>query len=679
MHGPSFVQDLAIVLGVAGVTGLFSQWLKQPSVLGYLFAGLVVGPYLSVPLFADFKRVESLSEFGVVLVMFAVGLEFRIERFLRVLPTAGLTTLIEISVLFTVGYALGNLFGWNELQSLFLGACICISSTMAVTKILVRHPVNPATRELIFGVLVLQDVAAVGLIAVMTALAKGAEASFHEVLIILAKLVAILIVLLMVGMLVIPRYVRSLVATKSAETLVVGAVGVCFSTALLAKQLGYSTALGAFIGGVLVAESGHGHKIERVSSGVRDVFAAVFFVSVGMTVNPSLALESLPLALVVLAAVTFAQLIGVVIGGTVSGSGLSRSVAAGLSLGQIGEFAFILAGIGADAGALPAQLKPILVVVATLSIFTSSQLLNWVNPVTKLIERMLPGRMLRLLSIYETWLDKLRTRPDEQAVHPAQGRRFLPLLLLDLGFMLAIVLAWQSWEKELGSFLARVLRLRAQDERILSTFALVIALIVPLIPLTLGARQIATRLADKVFGSERHHGHALLRAVLMLLAMTCVGLPLSLLLGPILGVRFVWPALLTALVVPGYFAWKSANRWDHAMTSSGLLVLKTISEQSLPEQPEEHPARLSGLAHVRRVPLIATSFAVGKTLTELQLRSLTGASVIGISNAEASFLAPSADRPLVLGDTLLVAGSTEDQDTAERLLQNGGEAQGQLA
>lgn len=668
MHNPSFVQDLAIVLGVAGVTGLVSQWLKQPSVLGYLFAGLVVGPYLAVPVFADPTRVESLSEFGVVLVMFAVGLEFRIERFLRVLPTAGLTALIEISVLFTVGYALGNAFGWNELQSLFLGACICISSTMAVSKILVRHPVSPSTRELIFGVLVLQDVAAVALIAVMTALSKGAEASFFEVLIILAKLLGVLILFLAVGMFVIPRYVKSLVATKSSETLVVGAVGVCFSTALLAQQLGYSTALGAFIGGVLVAESGQGHKIEQASAGVRDVFAAVFFVSVGMTVNPAVALESLPLALAVLGAVTLAQLFGVVLGGTLSGSGLLRSITAGLSLGQIGEFAFILAGIGAAAGALPAQLKPILVVVATLSIFTSSLLLNWTSPIANAIERLLPGRMLRLLSIYETWLDDLRTPPGEQAV---KERRFLPLLLLDLGFMLAIILAWRTWEKELGSFLARSLHLRSWDENILSTIALVVALVVPLVPLTLGARQIATHLADKVFGSERHQGHALLRAVLVLLAMACVGLPLSLLLGPILGVRFVWPALVVALIVPGYFAWKSATRWDYELTSSGLLVLQTISEQGLPEENEDHPPRMSGLAHLRRVLLESTSFAVGKTLTQLQLRSLTGASVVGISNTESSFLAPSGDRTLLPGDTLLVAGTTDDQDTAERLVLDG--------
>ncbi len=655
-----------MVLGVAGITGWLSQRLKQPSVLGYLIAGLLVGPYLPLPLFADPHRIEALSEFGVLLVMFAVGLEFRIERFLRVLPSAGLTALIQISGLFSAGYALGLWFGWRDLQALFLGACICISSTMAVSKILERERVTPQTRELVFGVLVLQDLAAVVLIAVMTALTRGAEASFLEILSILGRLVLVLAGFFAVGMFIIPRFVRNLSATQSKETLVVGSVGICFAAAVLAERLGYSKALGAFIGGVLVAESGHGHHVERASQAVRDVFVAVFFVSVGMTVDPQLALKSLPQAAAVLATVVVAQLLTVFLGGIVSGSGLQRSVTSGLALGQIGEFAFILASIGTSRHLLPVSIKPILVVVAMVSVFTSGLLLRRREGIIAFLGAIFPKNFLTFLSIYESWLDKLRTRPDQRPRH-----RLLPLLLIDFILLFVLIAAWRTWEKELGSYLARAFRVRVQAERLLSTGALVVALVVPLIPLALQVRRVASQLADRVFDNERHAGHDLLRAVLVLLAAVAVGLPLALLLGPLLGVSYVWPALLVALVVPGIFAWKRATRWDHDLTSGGLLMLQTIFDQGLPEDQAERLTHFSALGKVSSVVLEPASHAVGKTLTELQLRSLTGASVIGISTDATSFTAPAGDYVLQAGDTLLLAGTAFDQQQAEQLLRRG--------
>lgn len=238
MHQDSFVTDLAIVLGVAALTGLVFRLLRQPSILGYLFAGLLVGPYLPVPLLADPHRVHALSEFGVVLVMFAVGLEFRLEKFFRVLPVSGLTGLIEISALIVGGYFLGLALGWTEIGSLFLGACLCISSTMAVSKIFEQRPVADDVRTSVFGVLVLQDVAAIALIAVMTALSKGANAEFGDVMVLLGKLIAVLVCIIALGMFVIPRWIRLIERTKSKETLVVGAIGFVLRACSLGRKIG---------------------------------------------------------------------------------------------------------------------------------------------------------------------------------------------------------------------------------------------------------------------------------------------------------------------------------------------------------------------------------------------------------------------------------------------------------
>jgi CPA2 family monovalent cation:H+ antiporter-2 len=323
-----------MVLGVAGLTGLLLRKLKQPSILGYLVAGLIVGPYLPVPLFADPERVHSLSEFGVILVMFTVGLEFRLKKFVSVLPVSGVTGLVEMGAMLASGYLLGQALGWYDVRALFLGACICISSTMAVSKILEQRPIPPESKQVVFGILVLQDVAAIALIAVMTAVSKGNKASLPEILGILGKLSAMLFAIVAAGMFFVPRLVRVLERTKSREVLVVGAVGICFSFAVLAQAVGYSTALGAFIGGVLVAESGLGHQIEMKTASLRDVFVAIFFVSIGMSVDPLVAWKTLPTSLLVLGVVVVTQFVSVSLAGIATGMGVGKSVTAGSPSGK---------------------------------------------------------------------------------------------------------------------------------------------------------------------------------------------------------------------------------------------------------------------------------------------------------------------------------------------------------
>lgn len=668
MHHDGFVTDLAVVLGVAAVTGFIFRLLRQPSILGYLFAGVLVGPYISMQHFADPKRVHALSEFGVVLVMFAVGLEFRLEKFSRVLPVSGLTGIIEISTLFIGGYFLGHALGWTEIGSLFLGACLCISSTMAVTKIFEQRPVPNDVRTSVFGVLVLQDVAAIALIAVMTALSRGADAEVGDVLLLLGKLLAVLVLILGLGMFVIPRGIRLLAKTRSSETLVVGAVGICFVLSLLAQKLGYSAALGAFLAGILVAESGLGKKVEHSTASVRDVFAAVFFVSIGMSVNPALAWEHLPTSLMVLVTVIALQFVSVVFGGVLSGMGIRRSVAAGLALGQIGEFAFIIAQIGRDAFVVGPQLQPILVTVAVLSTFTTALLLRYSQGIASAVDRIIPGRVSRLLNLYESWIERMRARTSEKS---GALTSVIRAVVFDLALAALVIGAFRIWESEIQLYLSNRLHLSASAVRWVSTSVLGVALLPILFLLALAARKLARALSARVFGEEDSNARRLLHASVIASLIVVVGTFGAVLLAPVVGAGYVWAGFWLALLFTLILVWRRAGAVDDEIASGGALLIQAIAEQGLPEAERETVLPHALPLNLREIRLSEADFAIGKTLTELRLRALTGANVLALQiNGE--LRSPTGTEVLSPGCVLHLAGGPVDQEAAVQLLTLGG-------
>lgn len=438
----SFSADLAVVLAVAAVTAILARVAKQPSVLGYLFAGLLVGPYIPLPVFADHERIEAMAEFGVVLVMFAVGLEFRVAKLKEVLPTSGLTALLQVAFLFWCGMSLGRALGWSTVEGIFLGASICISSTMVVSRVFAERPVGVDVRSNVLGILVIQDIVAIVLVAAMTAVAAGGGLAPRELALTLGKLALVLLGILGVGVFVVPRLIQKVSKTRSSELLVVVAVGLCFGIAELAAELGYSVALGAFVAGMLVAESGRGHKVEHLVAPLRDVFAAIFFVSIGMTVDPKLAWQYLPVALLVFAAVVIGQLVSVSLAGVLSGNGLRRSMTAGLALGQIGEFSFILAGIGISAKVVRVELQPILVTVAVLTAFTTPLALGAAPRLIELVDRVLPPPLWRMINLYEDWIGRFRANTAQRSV-PKMRRAIRTLILEAVGF--TAVLGVTTW------------------------------------------------------------------------------------------------------------------------------------------------------------------------------------------------------------------------------------------
>lgn len=658
MHGSDLIADFAIVLVVASVTGLVFRALRQPTVLGYLFAGLIVGPYIPIPVFADPERTHALSELGVVLVMFVVGLELRIKRLVEVLPTAGATALIEVAALFGAGFGVARALGWDPKAAIFLGASVAISSTMVVSKVFEESDVSDDIRDHVMSVLVLQDVLAIVLATILTALAAGQELSAEEIGSVVGQLVAVLAGVLIVGMLIVPRVVRIVAETESDELLTVIAVGLCFALAYGAHALRYSVALGAFFAGMLVAESGIGHRIEHLVQPLRDVFAAIFFVAIGMSVDPRLAFDHIGVSLLVFVVVVSAQLLSVSISGVLSGMGLRRSVTSGLALGQVGEFGFILAAIGTSASLAPPSLAPIIVTVAVLTAFTTPMALRGAPAVIRAIDHALPHRVQDVLSVYESWFAHMRKAKNESSL-----RRAILVLVLEGAAIAGIVLA-----TSLGfAKLVRYARDHGIPERWSSIVVWVVAVIVALIPFVgflRASRALGAELATRVFHGESPRLRRMMVVGVQLLVLLAIGLPFAVALAPVVG-PWLFEGLAIATLVLGSMLWRRAGESVPIIRSSAEKLVDVVGRArgTAPVRAADD----SWLDEVEPFTLTKGAAAIGQTLAGLDLRAKTGATVIAIRRGE-DHRRPTGNEHLEEGDVLAVCGDESSLALAKELL-----------
>jgi len=419
MSAHAFLVALTIVLGVAAVTTVIFQRLRQPVVLGYILAGFLIGPNVSLPLFADRQIVQMLAELGVILLMFALGLEFSLSKLAKLGPSATFLAVLQSGLMIWLGFVTGRMFGWTTLESLFAGAIIAISSTTIIAKTFDEQKIRGPLRDLVVGVLIVEDLIAVLLMTGLTAMASGAGLSAKEVAATTGKLALFLAVLVGVGLLLVPRSVRAINRLNRPETSVVASIGFCFAVSLLAHELGYSVALGAFLAGSLIAESGEAKPIEHLVQPVRDVFAAIFFVSVGILIDPKVLEQHWPAVAVLTAVVIVGKIIGVFLGGFLTGNGVRTSVKAGLSLAQIGEFSFIIAALGLKLNATGQFLYPIAIAVSVVTTLSTPWLIRWSGPAADFVDRKLPRPIQRLVSRYNRWLDS-RTKPaTDLAENPA--------------------------------------------------------------------------------------------------------------------------------------------------------------------------------------------------------------------------------------------------------------------
>jgi CPA2 family monovalent cation:H+ antiporter-2 len=674
-HHVSFLGDLGLVLVVASVASVAFRLLKLPSLLGYLVAGLAVGPYIPIPIFADPARVEALAEFGVVLVMFSVGLEFSLGRLASVLPKAGFSAIVQMSGLALCGFLGGRAFGFTSTESLFLGAALSISSTMVVARVFDEQKVSAGLRDLVFGILVVQDLVAVGLITVLTAVAKGAGVSGGEVLGVLGSLLAVLVGMVVVGLLVVPRMVRLIVRLGSTEVMVVTALGLCFGFAILARTLGYSVALGAFIAGMLVAESGRAHRIETLVGPVRDLFAAVFFVSIGMLVDPLAAFDNIHIALAISSVVVIAQFATVTAASVLGGNGLRVSVRAGIYLGQIGEFSFIMTTIGTAAGVVDPRLLSIVVTVAALTSFTTPMLGRVSERAADLIDGKLPRRIQTALSLYERWFEQLRaggTRRDR-----SRGRRLGIVVALDAAALVALTICASTFRDDLAGLATTHLGLVAPVSSATVLAVAVVASVPFALALFRSSKALAQLLAQRIVPAGQEQaadlGNAprrLLTVAFQLIVLVAVGAPFVAVTVPFIpsGAGVIGFALIVTILA--LYLWRDANNLQgHVRAGAEVLIELLARQRANPSEIHDVEAVLPGLDGLHSLLVTPGTVGCGTTLAVLNLRAVTGATVLAIRRRDSGVVTPSGHETLEAGDLLALSGTAEAIELARQLLE----------
>jgi CPA2 family monovalent cation:H+ antiporter-2 len=393
MHGLQFLQDLAVVMLVAGLVTLIFRWLRQPVVLGYLLAGFIIGPHTPpFPLVRDEHTIRILADIGVVFLMFSLGLDFSFKKLKAVGAPAFVTASFEIMAMIGVGYMLGSLFGWTPMECTFLGIMLALTSTTIVVKSLRdAHALRERHGVLISGVSIFDDIFVIFVMILLPGFAVSGHLPAGAVALSLVRLFIFLVAAVVVGLIAVPRFLRAVGRLGSDEMLLIVVLALCFGVSLLTVKIGYSAALGAFLIGAMIAESREIGRVVRLTAPIRDMFSAVFFVAIGMLIDPAYIWQHGAPVLVITPVYIVAKVTACAVGALMAGYDGRTALRVGAGMAQVGEFAFILAALGLSLGAIGPHLYPVIVAVASLNALIRPYLTEYADRAADYLARRLPA------------------------------------------------------------------------------------------------------------------------------------------------------------------------------------------------------------------------------------------------------------------------------------------------
>ena len=396
---PNMIQDLALILVVAGVVTLIFKKLKQPLVLGYIVAGFLVSPSMPYTAsVADMENVHLWADIGVMFLLFSLGLDFSFKKILKMGASPVISTCTIIFCMSMLGFSVGRLFGWEQMDCIFLGGMLAMSSTTIIYKAFDDLGLRQQQfAGLVMSVLILEDILAIVMMVMLSAIAQG-NLEGSQMLESIMRIGFFLVLWLVVGIFAIPLFLRAVRSLINAEVLLVVSLGLCCAMAVISTKVGFSSAFGAFIMGSILAETVEAEHIEKLVEPVKNLFGAIFFVSVGMLVDPKILVEyAIPIMLLVMTI-----LIGQSLFGTFSfmlaGESLKSAMRCGFSMAQIGEFSFIIASLGLALGVISDFLYPVVVAVSVITTFLTPYMIRLATPVYNNLEHRLPNKLINSLN-----------------------------------------------------------------------------------------------------------------------------------------------------------------------------------------------------------------------------------------------------------------------------------------
>ena len=637
------ISDLTIMLGVAAIVVLLFQRIKQPVVLGYLVAGMLIGPYLTGGFVTDITNIKILSELGVIFLMFSLGLEFSFQKLTKVGFSAVITGIFDVSVMVVLGYTAAVLMGWDYNDRLFLGAALAISSTTIIFKAVNELGLKSKRfAEVIFGVLIVEDLLAILLLVALSTMVMNKSVAPAEMLFAAGKLVLVVGAWFLVGYSLVPTLFRRLSTYISQETLTIVSVALCLFLVSIAAYFHYSTALGAFIMGSILAETVLIKRIEELIVPIRDIFGAVFFISVGMLINPTVLSHHWQEVLFISLVLVVGKVSVIAIGTFMTGQSVKTAVRAGFGMAQIGEFSFIIATLGVALNAIDDTLYPIIVAVSSITTFTTPYMIRFSGQLGAFLERRMPHRVKYFLDSYSTWVYRTQS---------GAGKK--PLL---------------------GSV---TMRLGANGITIAIIFTLINQLIYPEIYMALESKHTAKIVSEViaiVLSSPFIWGmmfsyklssipeYAKMKFNPIVSVVWLVTLFEISILSVVYFHTWVTTAIFLLLVivffVVAYRMLEKSYHWFEAQLVKNIKKAPTKSAKYKELAPWD--------THFVDMVVGDKSIFVGKSLGENQIRERFGVNVVAISRGHGTVFAPRGDELIQDGDKLIVLGNDDQIERFRR-------------
>ena len=658
---PDLIKDLALILVCAGGMTLVFKWLRQPLVLGYIVAGFIAGPHLDLtPSVIDNENVETWADIGVIVLLFALGLEFSVKKMFKVGSTAVITALTIMGGMIATGVIVGALFGWQKMDCLFLGGMIAMSSTTIIFKAFTDLGLRQKRfAQLVLSVLILEDILAIVLMVVLSTLSATGNFAGGELAYGLMKMCFFLVLWFTMGIYAIPAFLRHTRRLMSNETQLVVALALCFGMAIVASSVGFSPAFGAFIMGSILSETVEAEKIEHLVEPVKDLFGAVFFVSVGMMVDPSMIAQYWLPILVITVTVIVGQSFFGTLGVLLSGRSLKTAVQSGLSLTQIGEFAFIIASLGVTLGVTSDFLYPVVVAVSVITTFLTPYMIRLSDPVLHFLEAHLPQRV----QAYVKQNAGARTINEEPKWHKlmfAIVRTSVLNLVISVAWVLLCI-------KYLQPFVAGIFP---------GSWGNVLLAVIMMLGLAPFARSIIVAHTGsgefrELWSESRSHRIKLIATIVLRimivghLTMYALSQCVSMSFGMLTGVAIV--AIAITLMS------KHVKKQSSAIELTFVRNLNSrdaAAEMRGEKKPSYEGRLLDHDLHLTDFEVPATSCWAGRTLMDLGIGRQTGAHVVSVLRGAMRHNIPGGKTRIYPGDVLQVIG-TDDQISLFQTALNG--------